>query len=133
MEQIDSRKKICCSVIRQNKQTTMASTSGSVTSRSIIPSLVRFLSTVHAVRKDKKIAEFAWSTAFSRRHFPKTLATTCLLSFGVGFHGMHRCQQNRQWKWEQEQERLENQYYNNNMIDNDSKLSTKVSVNTASI
>jgi D-lyxose ketol-isomerase len=74
--------------------------------------MVRFLSTVHASKKDRTIAEAAWSTAFSREHFPKTFAATCMLSFGIGFCGMHRWQQNRQLKWEQQQEKLEVELYN---------------------
>jgi hypothetical protein len=73
--------------------------------------MVRLLSTVHATKQDKNIAELAWSTAFSRRYFSKTLAATCLFAFGSGFYGMQRLQQNRQWKWEQKQEELEDQFY----------------------
>ena len=88
-------------------QTTMTSASGTATTRSIVSRLVRLLSTVHAAKKDRAVSDVAWSTAFSRRHFPKTLATAIALSFGFGFYGMQRWQQNRQLEWENRQEELE--------------------------
>lgn len=73
---------------------------GTTTARSIVPRLVR-----------KTVADFAWSTAFSKQHFPKTLAGTCLVSFTVGFLGMNQWQRNRQLEWEKRQEEMEAEFF----------------------
>mmetsp|Transcript_3218 Transcript_3218/g.7209 ORF Transcript_3218/g.7209 Transcript_3218/m.7209 type:complete len:127 (+) Transcript_3218:293-673(+) len=101
----------------------MVSTGGSstTTARGIVPKIVRLVSSAHAAKQhDRTIAGVLGSSVFSRRHFPKTLAATCLFSFGFGFCGMHRWQQKRQWEWEKKQEEIEHRrcdkyyYYNNN-------------------
>jgi len=111
----------------------MASTGNAATSRRIIPRLVRFLSTVHAVKQYKTIAGVAWSTAFSRRYFPKTLAASCVLSFSIGFYGMQSWQQKRQWEWEEQQQKLEREYYNIDMRKQDAVQSPNTSMITTSI
>jgi len=74
----------------------------------LLPRLVRLVSA-----KQSLVATLP-SLVFSRRHFPKTLATASLLAFGVGFGGMHKWQQRRQWKWEQRQREAEDYYFEKN-------------------
>ena len=104
----------------------MASSGGTATSRSIIPRLVRFLSTVHAAKQDKTLTRVAWSTAFSKRYFPKTLTATCVLSFSIGFYGMQNWQRKRQWEWEEQQEKLEREYLRIDMRKKDPAQSSNI-------
>ncbi len=91
-----------------------------------MPRLVRLLSTVHGVKKEG-------AGAFSRQHFPKTLAGICTLSFGIGFYGMNSFQQNRQLEWERRQEEAEAQFYKVHVAKKVPKLPRKLSVGTTSI
>lgn len=95
-------------------------------SSTFVPRLVRLLSNVHAVKKEG-------AGAFSRQHFPKTLAALCASSFGIGFYGMHRMQQNRQLEWERRQEEAEAQFYKVHGAKKVSNLPRKLSVGTTSI
>ena len=88
-----------------------------------MPRLVRLLSTVHAVKKEG-------AGAFSRQHFPKTLAAMCASSFGIGFYGMHSMQRNRQLEWERRQGEAEAQFYKVHVTKKVSKLPRKLSVGT---
>mmetsp|Transcript_20742 Transcript_20742/g.45175 ORF Transcript_20742/g.45175 Transcript_20742/m.45175 type:complete len:117 (+) Transcript_20742:147-497(+) len=112
----------------------MSSTRTSAAStRSILPRLVRSLSAFHAAKKDKTTTSQVFlGAAFSREHFPKTLAASCFFFFGVGFHGMNRWQQNRQLRWEQKQEELETHFYNNYITNKDQASSTETVTRTIS-
>jgi hypothetical protein len=62
------------------------------TTTTIIPKLVRLLSTVHVARREgKTISQIIINQSpkvFSKRNFPTTFAITCGVSFFVGYHGM---------------------------------------------
>ena len=113
--------------------TTMTSAGGTATTRSIVPRLVRLLSTAHAAKKERAVTDFAWSKAFSTQYFPKTLATSCMFSFGIGFYGMNSWQQNRQLEWRRWQEEAESQFYKMHVAKNDTKPSRNFPVNKSLI
>mmetsp|Transcript_7837 Transcript_7837/g.19466 ORF Transcript_7837/g.19466 Transcript_7837/m.19466 type:complete len:115 (-) Transcript_7837:2422-2766(-) len=103
----------------------MSSTRGAASARTALPRFVRLLSAFHSAKQDQSTNRMLLGAVFSRDHFPKTLAATCILSFGVGFCGMNRWQRNRQLRWEQKQEELELEqfYYNRKVANQDQGLS----------
>jgi hypothetical protein len=70
----------------------MKMASNTTATTTIIPKLVRLLSTVHVARREgKTTSEIIINQSpkvFSKRNFPTTFAITCGVSFFVGYHGM---------------------------------------------